>query len=138
MSQRPYFLCEGTFLTNMNMCQLIFLNLALLCSKMALWSWAVYNIKTALSKQKCLWLYTVLQCLVYLSWLGITEYSYNFQKSLVPPILMHIIIIFRRDLPSLRSDFYDVSSWFRKLERYKMFNFHYDSGLEFICHKTIK
>ena len=33
-----------------------FLILALLRSKMALWSWAVYNIKSALSKQKCLWL----------------------------------------------------------------------------------
>ena len=34
-----------------------FLILALLRSKMALWSWAIYNIKSTLSKQKCLWLY---------------------------------------------------------------------------------
>ena len=53
-----------------------FLILVLLRSKMALWSWAVYNIKSALSKQKCLWLYLVISSLE--NWAGPWFIMYSF------------------------------------------------------------
>ena len=84
-----------------------FLILALLRSKMALWSWAVYNIKSALSKQKCLWLYTPADVLT--TW-GLRQ---KFRQKLHPGLCQHIHHLYSSRASSIENSSSDSSQYLR-------------------------